>query len=65
MNMTLQILIIAWTLHNEAASEGVDGMLLCASTIYNRSAAANKSPVALCLKPKQYSCWNKVKSPVA
>lgn len=65
MTNTLHILIVAWTLHREAASEGEYGMTLCASTIYNRAVASGKPPVYVCLKRKQYSCWNRIQSPVA
>ena len=57
--MTPAAAIIAWTLFLEAESQGAWGITLAASTIYNR---ANGNPAKMqdeCLRPKQYSCWNK------
>ena len=51
--------IIARTLYAEARNDGKTGMTAVASVIFNR---ANKDKTLFtdaCLKPKQFSCWNK------
>lgn len=64
--MTHQLIIwtIAVTLYCEARGEGIDGMRMVASVIWNRY---QQVPVAVrtvkdlsnvCRKPWQFSCWN-------
>jgi N-acetylmuramoyl-L-alanine amidase len=48
--------IIAATLILEAAGEGRVGMEAVREVIANR--AKNKTEIAVCLAPKQFSCWN-------
>lgn len=53
--------IVARTLWGEARGEGQRGMRAVAWVIYNRMHPARgpeKSPAAVCLARKQFSCWN-------
>ena len=56
--------VVADTLYLEARGEGADGIRAVATVIYNRAKAKNKSFEAICLQPKQFSCWNGSKSRV-
>lgn len=49
--------VIAKTLFYEAAGEGEHGLLLVASVIHNR-AGSGRDFKAVCLRPRQFSCWN-------
>lgn len=50
--------VIADTLYLEARGEGEHGMRAVATVIYNRAGGDAENMVAVCLKPKQFSCWN-------
>lgn len=50
--------VIAETLWREARGEGLAGIKAVASVIYFRKKAAKKSFSSVCLKSKQFSCWN-------
>jgi spore germination cell wall hydrolase CwlJ-like protein len=52
------IRIVALTLFMEAAGEGFDGQYAVASVIWNRANGDTSKLVAVCKKPKQFSCWN-------
>lgn len=54
------VIIVAWTLHAEARSEGVNGITLVADTIHNRSVHYELPPEVIVRQHKQYSCWNYV-----
>ena len=52
---------VAKTIYGEARSEGVEGMRAVAHVIANRVAQPRwwgKGWRGVCLKPKQFSCWN-------
>lgn len=51
--------IIARTLYAEARNDGKVGMEAVASVIYNRAKGNKDNFTKACLKPKQFSCWNK------
>ena len=51
--------IIARTLYAEARNDGKEGMEAVASVIYNRADGKKEFFTNACLKPKQFSCWNK------
>lgn len=51
--------IIARTLYAEARNDGKDGMEAVASVIYNRAEGDKTLFTSACLKPMQFSCWNK------
>jgi N-acetylmuramoyl-L-alanine amidase len=53
--------IIARTLWAEAKGEGEKGMRAVASVIYNRASGNVNKMVPVIKKPKQFSCWNKMK----
>ncbi len=55
-------LVIAYTIYAESRGEGQHGMCLVASVIYNRSVEKSISAKAVCLKSKQFSCWNGITS---
>ena len=50
--------IIADTLYMEARSEGERGQRAVATVIYNRAHGKAENMESVCLKPKQFSCWN-------
>ena len=50
--------IIADTLYMEARGEGEHGQRAVASVIYNRAHGKAENMESVCLKPKQFSCWN-------
>lgn len=50
--------IVADTLFMECRGESKAGQLAVASVIYNRAQLQHKTPEAVCLAPKQFSCWN-------
>lgn len=50
--------VITYTIWAEARNQGEYGMCLVASVIYNRANIANTSERTVCLKRKQFSCWN-------
>ena len=50
--------IIADTLYMEARGEGELGMRAVATVIYNRAKGDVNKLEAVCLAPKQFSCWN-------
>lgn len=51
--------ITANTLFEECRGESEAGQRAVASVIYNRAANQGKTLKAVCLSPKQFSCWNK------
>ena len=51
--------IIASTLYFECRGEPFEGQIAVASVIYNRSQRSGRSLEAVCLKRKQFSCWNR------
>ena len=50
--------IIADTLYMEARGEGEIGIRAVATVIYNRAKGDVTKLEAVCLAPKQFSCWN-------
>lgn len=50
--------IIADTLYMEARGEGEHGQRAVATVIYNRAHGKADNMEIVCLKPKQFSCWN-------
>ena len=53
-----EIDIVAATIFKEARGEGLKGMQAVNEVINNRAKAQNKTRTAICLQPKQFSCWN-------
>ena len=51
--------IVAMTILGEARGEGEAGMYAVGCIIAQRSIAWGKTPTQVCLKPSQFSCWNK------
>jgi N-acetylmuramoyl-L-alanine amidase len=52
---------LALTMWGEARGEGMTGMQCVGNVIMNRAAAGDwrgKTPLQVCLKPYQFSCWN-------
>ena len=49
--------VVADTLYLEARGEGEAGLRAVASVIYNRAKRSGKTCEAVCLAPKQFSCW--------
>jgi hypothetical protein len=58
--MQSDVSIIAKTLYGEARSEGYEGILAVATVIFNRAKGDKNEFAKVCLKPKQFSCWNDV-----
>jgi len=50
--------VIAKTILLEARGEGDKGMAAVACVIAQRAKNRGMSPEAVCLQPKQFSCWN-------
>ena len=50
--------VVASTLFSECRGESLSGQRAVASVIWNRSKAQGKSPEAVCLARKQFSCHN-------
>ena len=50
--------IVALTLLAEARGEGAVGMYAVGCVIRNRARERHISMAAVCLQPKQFSCWN-------
>lgn len=50
--------VVATTIWAEARGEGEIGMRAVASVIWNRSQESGLPPTLVCLKRKQFSCWN-------
>ena len=50
--------VIAYTLWLEARSQGKKGLESVATVIYNRAKRRKMTFKAVCLQPKQFSCWN-------
>ena len=57
--------VLARTLYMEARGEGVVGMKMVMTVIWNRAGGKAENLSDVCLKPKQFSCWNNIsnKSP--
>ena len=51
--------VVAMTLLGEARGEGKAGLYAVATVINQRAINRNKTPKAVCLQRKQFSCWNK------
>ena len=51
--------VVAMTILGEARGEGKAGMYAVATVINQRAINRNKTPKAVCLQRKQFSCWNK------
>lgn len=54
--------VVADTLYMEARGEGESGLLAVATVIYNRAGGKADKMEVVCLKPKQFSCWNDSKT---
>ena len=52
--------ILAKTLYGEGRNQGERGMRAIATVIYNRAKGQRERFAGVCLKPKQFSCWNGV-----
>jgi spore germination cell wall hydrolase CwlJ-like protein len=50
--------IVYQTIAMEAAGESDEGQAMVASVILNRAKKSKKTLEAVCLQPKQFSCWN-------
>lgn len=50
--------VVADTLYLEARGERERGLRAVASVVYNRAERTGKTFEAVCLAPKQFSCWN-------
>lgn len=50
--------VVADTLYMEARGEGEHGQRAVATVIYNRAHGKAEKMKSVCLKPKQFSCWN-------
>ncbi|MDR0942105.1 MAG: cell wall hydrolase [Holosporales bacterium] len=63
--MDRDIEIMAKTIYGEARGEysckngGLKSLIAVGNVIMNRSKSSGDSITAVCLKPKQFSCWNK------
>ena len=57
MNLST-VMVLALTYWAEARGEGFAGMCKVADTAWNRACGDRERLVAVCLAPKQYSCWN-------
>ncbi len=57
--------IMARTIYGEARGEyyvkdgGINSLIAVGNVIMNRSRERSRSISSICLKPKQFSCWNK------
>lgn len=49
---------VAKTLYGEASNQGHSGRMGVASVIWNRANGDKNRLKSVCLKPKQFSCWN-------
>jgi N-acetylmuramoyl-L-alanine amidase len=49
---------LALTLYGEARGEPVEGRIAVASVIRNRIGRYGSNYKAVCLRPRQFSCWN-------
>jgi len=54
--------IISYTLYAEARGEPFKGKMAVASVIQTRARRADSSFVEICLKDKQFSCWNELEA---
>ena len=54
--------IISYTLYAEARGEPFKGKLAVAAVIQTRARRSNTSLTEICLKDKQFSCWNSLKA---
>lgn len=52
-------MIIALTIWLEAGGEPAEGKIGVATVIHNRAAADHMGYAAACLKPRQFSCWDR------
>lgn len=63
--MNKNIEIMARTIYGEARGEylkktgGIDSLIAVGNVIMNRHLKSKESIEKVCLKPKQFSCWNK------
>jgi spore germination cell wall hydrolase CwlJ-like protein len=58
------VVIVALTLCGEAAGEARAGKMAVASVIWNRAGGVPERTAEVCVKPRQFSCWNGGKTPV-
>ena len=56
--------VVADTLWHECRGESFRGQVAVATVILNRSRRSGRSLSAVCLRRKQFSCWNKGYAPV-
>ena len=59
LRLTQEQRIVAMTILGEARGEGEVGMYAVACIIAQRSIAWKQTPMQVCLKDWQFSCWNK------
>ena len=52
--------VVARTLYMEARGEGIDGLEMVMTVIWNRAKGDPENLVSVCLKRKQFSCWNEI-----
>lgn len=52
--------IIARTLYREARDDGINGLNMVMTVIWNRANGKKENLAARCLDYKQFSCWNKI-----
>lgn len=56
--MMTPLMIIALTLYSEAGGEPISNKMAVGSVIWNRAGGDVEKLEAVCLKPRQFSCWN-------
>lgn len=52
--------VVARTLYMEARGEGASGMSMVMTVIWNRAGGDKAKFADVCLKKKQFSCWNDI-----
>ncbi len=58
MNSLSTFAVVALTIWGEARGEPMEGKTAVASVIWNRARGDEDLLKAVCLAPKQFSCWN-------
>jgi spore germination cell wall hydrolase CwlJ-like protein len=59
-----EVAVVAKTIYGEARGEyyhrqgGTHALIAIGNVVMNRAAASGESVTEVCLKPKQFSCWN-------
>jgi len=56
--MIPEIIILAITIYCESRGEPTRGKIAVGQVVQKRMIDSGKSGVEVCLKPKQFSCWN-------